>query len=73
MATSPEEIAVQDLLLISEALITWAGPPSEVTGKPRQLRAWTLVDEIAGELGLSYGELVTQIESDWSGPTELRD
>lgn len=68
MVDSPEEIAVQDLLLISEALVHWAGPPDEVIGEPRKLRAWTVIDEIAAELGLSHGELVRQIDDDWNGP-----
>ena len=68
MAESPEEVAVQDLLLISEALVCWAGRPTEIYGNPRKQRAWTLVDEIAAELGLSHGELVRQIDPEWSGP-----
>jgi hypothetical protein len=68
MAEEPEEMAVQDLLLISEALIQWAGPPYETEQSSRKRRAWTLVDEIAAELGMSHKELVREIDPEWSGP-----
>ena len=52
MAETPEEITTQDLLLIAEALVSWAGYPGDVDGTPRKRRAWTLVDEIAAEFEL---------------------
>lgn len=67
MSTDTDEMAGQDLLLIAEALIHWAGP-SNHDETPRQRRAWGLIAEIAAELGLSHDDLVEAIDPNWSGP-----
>ncbi|WP_158855608.1 hypothetical protein [Halorhabdus sp. CUG00001] len=56
----------QDWLLITEALVSWAGNPNDLE-TPRQRRAWTLAEEIAAEQGLAPGEALLQIDDDWSG------
>lgn len=58
----------QDWALIVEALVTWAGNPTELT-EPRERHAYELVEEIAAGQGLTTSELVTNIDTDSNGPT----
>ena len=69
---TPEEMATQDLLLIAETLVHWAGPPNH-DETPRERRAWTLVAKIAAELGFEHSELIDEIDPAWSGPDENQD
>lgn len=58
---------VQDWALIVEALVDWAGNPTQLE-TPRERRAWLLIEIIAADLGCTPTELIELIDDQWSGP-----
>lgn len=65
---SPRTIAMfhpQDWALIVEALVTWAGNPTELA-EPRERRAYELVEVIAADQGRTPSDLVANIDPDWN-------
>lgn len=56
----------QDWAIIVEALITWAGNPTDLDG-PREQRAYELVDMIATTHGLPPSDLIANIDTHWNG------
>lgn len=61
---TPATFHPQDWALIVEALVTWAGNPSDLD-KPREQRAYELVEVIAADQGLTPSDLVATIDPDW--------
>lgn len=58
---------VQDWALIVEALVNWAGNPSQLE-TPRERRAWILIEIIAADMGCTPCELIELIDDEWTGP-----
>lgn len=56
----------QDWALIVEALVTWAGNPTDLD-EPREHRAYELTEVIAASHGLTPSDLVANINTDWNG------
>lgn len=54
----------QDRLLLTEALITFAGDARYLT--TREQRAWTLADGLLETADISLEALLTQIDEEWS-------
>lgn len=65
---APETVDLRpaDWALIVEALVTWAGNPTDLEG-PREERAFELVHTIADAHGLTPGDLVTSRDTGWDG------
>jgi hypothetical protein len=63
----PDEFETQDWIIVVEALANWSGPPGAVE-TPREERAWELIEAIGREQQLQPGELLRQIDREWSGP-----
>jgi len=70
------EFAVQDWLLIIEALGTCAGPPpvddappraNGALTRPRTRRAWELLAAIIAVIDLPPDEITSRIDDDWHG------
>lgn len=56
----------QNKLLITEALVAYGGDARAL--KPREQRAWELAETMLDSDGLSPDMLISDIDSEWSGP-----
>ena len=56
----------QDKLLIIEALVAYGGDAR--TLRPREQRAWELVEGMLDGDGLSRDAPVSDVDEEWSGP-----
>lgn len=67
MEDDPEFLYMQDWSIIVEALVSWAGKPTELETS-RERRAWTLIEKISEEQNVKSTEFIEQIDDSWEGP-----